>query len=461
MRTLKHHQELVEKILEAMAGVVVVDADNKIVYVNQNYADVLGVDPKEAEGQDVRDVIPGTRMPIVIETGREEIGSVFVTKKNQTIIVNRIPVRKDGKVIGAVALPALSKMDELTTTSTMEQLNRLNLEINQYKQELQRLRGAKYSLDQIIGASPVIERVKEAIRKVAKTRSTVLITGETGTGKELIAHAIHQQGPRSHNSFVRLNCSAIPKDLLESEFFGYEDGAFPGAKKGGKPGKFELAHGGSLFLDEIDQLHLDLQSKILRVIQEKEFERVGGVKTIETDVRFIFASNRDIEELVDKGEFRRDLYYRINVVVIHIPPLRERAEDIQLLIKYCLAKINHENGFNILGVTPPVMDLFMAYDWPGNVRELEHVLEGAANIALSGHLDIDSFEYFLPHLTGTRHATQNSRQGSLKDRQSMVETELIIEALKKTKGNKTRASEILKIDRSVLYDKIKRYNIQT
>ncbi|MDD5169661.1 MAG: sigma 54-interacting transcriptional regulator, partial [Syntrophales bacterium] len=197
MRTLKQHQEIVEKILEAMAGVVVVDADNKIVYVNQNYADVLDVDPKEAEGKDVRDVIPGTRMPIIIETGQEEIGSVFVTKKSQTIIVNRLPVKKDGKVIGAVAFTALSKMDDLTTISTMEQVSRLNFEINQYKQELQRLRGAKYSLDQIIGASPLIERVKESIRKVAKTRSTVLITGETGTGKELIAHAIHQEGPRS------------------------------------------------------------------------------------------------------------------------------------------------------------------------------------------------------------------------------------------------------------------------
>ena len=227
---------------------------------------------------------------------------------------------------------------------------------------------------------------KELARKVAQTKSTVLITGETGTGKELFAHAIHQASTRRHQSFIALNCAAIPKDLIESELFGYEEGAFSGARKGGKPGKFEMAHQGTLYLDEIDQLPLLVQSKILRAIQEKEVERIGGTRTTHTDIRLICTSNRNLRELVDKGEFREDLYYRIHVVSLHVPPLRERLDDIPELVNHFIAKINRGLGLNIRGIERDVLESFKRYYWPGNVRELEHVLERAANIALSGYL---------------------------------------------------------------------------
>jgi transcriptional regulator with PAS, ATPase and Fis domain len=440
--------------------VVVVDADNRIVYLNQNYADILGITTGNAIGRDAREVIPGSLMHRVLETGREEIGSAFVTKRDETIIVNRIPIRKDGKIIGAFAFSALSKVENLTTVSTIDQIHRLNWEISQYKQELGRLRGAKYSLDQIIGKSAAMQTLRDLIRKVASTKSTILITGETGTGKELVAHAVHQESPRSHQSFIRLNCAAIPRDLMESEFFGYEDGAFTGGKRGGKPGKFEMADNGSLFLDEIDQLHPDLQSKLLRVLQEQEFERVGGVKTIRTDVRFICASNEDLIDLVNRGEFRRDLYYRINVVNIYIPPLREHLDDIPLLVEHCISKINRKGGFAVKRLGEGVLELFMSYDWPGNVRELEHVLEGAANLELSGTLDMKVIETLMPHLSRIKD-TPPYFQNSLKDQKAKIEKDLIIDILKKTRGNKSRASRLLKLDRSVLYDKLRKYGIHT
>ena len=231
---------------------------------------------------------------------------------------------------------------------------------------------------------------------MAQTKSTVLITGETGTGKELFRACIHHASSRNHQPFIALNCAAIPRDLIESELFGYEEGAFSGARKGGKPGKFELAHRGSLYLDEIDQLPLPLQSKILRAIQEKEIERIGGTKVIDTDIRLICTSNRNLLELVENGEFREDLYYRINVVTLNVPPLRERLEDIPELVKHFIAKINKGLGLNIQGVHNDVLKYFKNYAWPGNVREVEHVLERAANIALSGYLHLYHFEQFIP-----------------------------------------------------------------
>ncbi|MFZ5643662.1 MAG: sigma-54 interaction domain-containing protein [Bacillota bacterium] len=448
-----------DQLLESMTGVVVTDMEGNIVYVNQRYADLLEVDPREVIGKPVKEIIPNTRMDIVTRTGKEEIGSVFVIKNGETIIVNRLPITKDGKIIGAFAFSVLSKIDELNTLSTIEQVNRLKSEISQYKHELGRLRGAKYSLEQIVGDSPVLQNIKEIIKKVSQTRSTVLISGETGTGKELIAHAIHQESPRNHKPLVRLNCAAIPGELLESELFGYEEGAFTGAKKGGKPGKFELAHGGTLLLDEINQLPLYLQSKLLRAIQEKEIERVGGVKPIDVDLRLICITNQNLIELVKKGEFREDLYYRINVVLINVPPLRDRAEDIPQLVDRCIVKINKDIGLNIQGVDSRVLDLFSKYDWPGNVRELEHVLERAANMVLAGNLDLESFEFFLPRMFKGGSTTNAEARTCLEEVRFKAERDAIMQALVSTGGNKKRASELLKIDRSVLYDKIKKYGI--
>jgi len=449
------YEEIIKQILEVIDTVLVTDRDGIIVFINKNYARILGIEPEMAIGKYVQEIIPASRMHIVAESGQEEIGSVFQLKNGQTMVCNRIPIKKDDTVIGVVAITTFKKMDELSTL--LEQVNRLNIEIHHYKKELRELRGAKYSIDNIIGNTPEIVKLKRLIANVAQTKSTALIVGETGTGKELFAHSIHDLSPRRHKPLVRLNCAAIPENLLESELFGYEEGAFTGAKKEGKPGKFEMANSGSLFLDEINQLPLFMQSKLLRVIQEKEIERVGGLSSKTIDVRLICASNQNLLEMVKNGSFREDLYYRINVVEISIPPLRERLDDLELIVNYLIDKINKEQGLYIKGVDRAVLELFHSYQWPGNVREVEHALERAANTILTGTLQLEHFNFMRISQKETMNDCVVSTH--LEDIKVKAEKEAIMKALVEAKGNKKLASDMLKIDRSVLYDKIRKYNI--
>jgi transcriptional regulator with PAS, ATPase and Fis domain len=448
---------LMTETLESIYAALVVNAAGKVAYINKKYADILGVDPITAIGQPVEKIVPRTRMPIVIKTGQEEIGSIFELKNGDTIVCNRIPIRNKEKVIGAVAFTTFTRMDELSTF--MKQIQRLHLEIDLYKKELGKLRGAKYSFEQIIGKTPAISKLKDLAQKVSQTKSTILITGETGTGKEFFAHAIHQHSPRTHHPFIRLNCAAIPTELLESELFGYEEGAFTGAKKGGKPGKFEQAHSGTLLLDEVNQLPMNLQSKLLRVIQEKELERVGGLRTIEIDVRLICTTNQDLLGLVQKGAFREDLFYRINVVELMIPPLRERLGDIPDLVQFCIARINRDLGLNIEGIETDVLERFQQYQWPGNVRELDHALERAANMALSGYLMREHFDFLELRMLNKQLPEIGEIDFSLESIRGRAEKEGIRQALAKAGGNKSVAADILRIDRSVLYDKTKKYGI--
>ncbi|MDO0822581.1 sigma-54 interaction domain-containing protein [Desulfosporosinus nitroreducens] len=453
----EENKDIFYHVLESMQGIVVADIDGKIIFLNDRYSEILQVDKHEAIGKDIRDVIPGTRMHIVARTGCEEMGSLFMLKNGESVLVNRIPVQKNGKIIGVASFGSLSKADEMSTMATIQKISHLSQELNQYKSELNKLRGAKYSLDQIIGNSPNLIKMKELIKKVAQTKSTVLITGETGTGKELVAHAIHQLSTRSHHSFVRLNCAAIPNDLLESELFGYEEGAFTGAKKGGKVGKFELAHGGSLLLDEINQMPQYLQSKLLRVIQEKEVERVGGSKPFDIDVRLIFTTNQNLQDLVHQDNFREDLYYRINVMNIEIPPLRERLDDIPLLVEHFIFKINKDLGLNITGIDDKVIKLFQDYHWPGNIRELENTIERAANLALQGTIKLELFEHFL--LRAEKERSRNRHEVCLETARVNAEKETIIRVLDQT-NSISMAAKLLRINRSVLYEKLKKYDIK-
>ncbi len=449
--------EIVELLLEALTGVIVTDAENKIIYISNVYANILQVQPAAVLGKPVAEVIPGTRMPIVLKTGHEEIGSLFSLKNGEKVIINRIPIKKGDAVIGVVAFSSLNNRAVLNTEATFAGVKRLIQEINRYKNELSQLRGARYSLNQIIGNSPGIAKVKSHVEKIAQTKSTVLITGETGTGKELVAHAIHQSSPRNHQAFVRINCAAIPMELIESELFGYEEGSFTGAKKGGKLGKFEMANYGTLLLDEINQMPLHLQSKLLRVIQEKELERVGGTKPIDIDVRLICTTNQNLLELVQEGKFREDLYYRVNVATIDIPPLRTRMEDIPLLINSLIAKINNELSINIEGISDAALELLCSYQWPGNVRELEHTIERAANFALSGVLTLEHFENLSLRVV-SRNA-ESMKLSGLSSARAKAEREAIIAVLTQTNWNVAKASQILNIHRTVLYDKLKKYNI--
>ncbi len=459
MRLNSAKEEMIDAIFETLSCLVVVDAEGRIIHLNNKYADILGVSLEKAIGESVDDIIPNTRMSLILTTGKEEIGSVFRMKNGETVVCNRFPIKKNGKIIGAFAHTTFTNNDEVKVF--IKQINDLNNELNQYRCILGKLQEAKYSLKNIIGNTPSINRVTAMIKKVAQTKSTVLIIGATGTGKELVAHAIHQEGKRRYKPFIRLNCAAIPKELLESELFGYEEGAFTGAKKGGKPGKFELAEGGSLLLDEINQLPLNMQAKLLRVIQEKEIERVGGTKTKDIDVRLICISNIDLAELVRKGEFREDLYYRINVVQINLPTLRERLGDIEELTNYFIAKINRNLGISITGISKDALNLFKSYDWPGNIRELEFALERAANCVLSGPLEVEHFDFLYQRLNRPNKQVDEGDKEvqTLNYIRSEAEKEAIINAMIKTNGNKRLAAQYLKIDRSILYDKLKKYNI--
>lgn len=305
--------------------------------------------------------------------------------------------------------------------------------------------------------------------KISVSNSAVLLTGESGTGKELFAHAIHQNSSREQFPFVRINCASIPEHLLESELFGYDEGAFTGAKKGGKRGKFELANFGTIFLDEIGDMPLSMQSKLLRVLQEGEVERVGGQKPKTIDVRIIAATHRNLEKMIEEGTFRQDLYYRLNVIKLEIPPLRERKEDIPYIATYLLKKLEkkfHQHGINL---TNRVISKLQQHNWPGNIRELENVLERAVNVLEGNTIDIVHLPLYLRengHFLSEKqkvYVDYNNHSDSfptLKETLSLVEKQAIINALQLSNGNKLEASKLLGIGKTSLYDKCKQYNIK-
>ncbi len=328
----------------------------------------------------------------------------------------------------------------------------------------------------IIGQSSQIQEVYSIIEKVADTPTSVLITGESGTGKELVARALHESSSRKDKPFIRLNCAAIPKDLMESELFGYERGAFTGAVTS-KPGKFELAHGGTLFLDEIGEIPVEMQVKLLRALQESEFERVGGIKTISVDVRLVTATNRDLKDMLTKQNFREDLFYRLNVVPIHLPALRERTSDIPLLVDHFLHKFNGRLRKKIEGCTAEAMVKLVAYPWPGNIRELENVIERAVLFCDDARIGVKDLT---PEVRGEGRPSHTPipgtaspinaegaavhAEGGLREQvraaMARLERDLIVRALQQTSGNVTRAARLLKISRKGLQLKMKELGLR-
>jgi nitrogen regulation protein NR(I) len=325
----------------------------------------------------------------------------------------------------------------------------------------------------IIGESPAIQEVYSIIERVADTPTTVLISGESGTGKELVARALHESSSLKDRPFIKVNCAAIPKDLMESELFGYERGAFTGAV-GSKPGRFELASGGTLFLDEIGEIPNEMQVKLLRVLQESEFERVGGIKTIRVDVRLVAATNRDLKKEIAVGSFREDLFYRLNVVPIALPALRERKTDIGHLVGHFVAKFNARLKKSVEGVEPEAMERLVAYGWPGNIRELENVIERAVLFADSPRIRLEDLSEELRDSAAADAARPPSSvppplgEASLADglkeqvkaAMSRLERDLIVRALHQTQGNVTHAARLLKISRKGLQLKMKELNLR-
>ncbi|MFS0555649.1 sigma-54 interaction domain-containing protein [Brevibacillus sp. 179-C9.3 HS] len=423
----------IQAILDASHdGIIAVDRNSTIIWVNKNAMEILGL-PGNIIGEKITRYIPHSDMLRILATGKKEIGDI-ATILNRQIIINRLPIVVDGEIVGAV-----STFKEITDIQKMEMRIR--------KQSMESGLEAKFRLEDIIGQSSVIREAKDWAETFARTDATVLIQGETGTGKELFAQGIHLSSQRATGPFIPVNCAALPGNLLESELFGYEEGAFTGARKGGKPGLFELAHGGTLFLDEIGEMSIPIQALLLRILQEKKVRRISGERIVPVDVRIIAATNRDLERLVEEKLFRSDLYFRLNVLTLELPPLRERIEDIPLLVASIMGEITERGDKKHLRVDEAVFHVLKQYDWPGNVRELRNVVERMVLLCKNDKLGKDDTAFFAKKLI-QRQAFQD---------QDEREAEVIRKALLETKGNKGEAAKILGMDRSTLWRKMKRY----
>ncbi|NLX61951.1 MAG: sigma 54-interacting transcriptional regulator [Tissierellia bacterium] len=433
-------------------AIVYVDRKGYIRLFNQAYADFLGIRIEDAIGKHVTEVIENTRMHIVVETGIAEYEDVQKIK-GKKMIATRIPVFVNGEVVGAVGKVLFKDINELKYL--YKKVSKIEKELKLYKNEFNMTNRPKYNLKDIIGESKEILRLKEFTKKIAKSNSNVLILGESGTEKELFAHAIHNNSSRAKYPFIKVNCGAIPYELLESELFGYEEGSFTGAKRGGKIGKIKAADGGTIFLDEIGDLPLSMQVKLLRFIQDKEIEKIGSIHSEEVDVRIVAATNKNLEEMINMGLFRLDLYYRLSVVTLRIPPLRGRKEDIPILSKYLIDKISKKNNIKVDGISEDALEYLKKYDWPGNVRDLENIIERAVNV-LDGETIITS-----KHLPSKiRGIMKNKVVRELKEVIEEAERQAIIDSLIICKGNRTLAAETLGISRTSLYEKMAKYNIK-
>ncbi len=364
-------QERLQMILESVQdGICVVDRSGEVTYVNPSYLRIVHKTPEMVVGQNVFEKAADGNRCAVLRSGIARIGSIRHKKDGTTIVANVNPIFVDGEIAGVVSV--IKDITEIQTL--MERLSQVSAKAEYLEQELLRTKKTAQAFANYIGKSGKVVDVLALASKAAASSANVLIRGESGTGKEVIAEGIHYASGRRRGPFIRVNCGAIPGALLESELFGHEKGAFTGAVRR-KLGKFELANHGTIFLDEIGELDKNLQVKLLRVLQQKEFDRVGGEETIHVDVRIIAATNRNLEEMVHEGTFRDDLYYRLNVIPIILSPLRDRPDDIPLLVEHFIEKISKENKKDVRGITPEAMQMFMHYRWPGNVRELENVIE--------------------------------------------------------------------------------------
>jgi transcriptional regulator with PAS, ATPase and Fis domain len=449
-------------------AMTVVDADGLIRYISPVHEKFFKISHGAAIGKPAREVIENTRLDVVLRTGRAEIGQ-SQEMKGTTRVVNRTPiVDRKGKVVGAIGQVMFKSPDAVNTMNA--ELNRLRQEVDLYRRVLTTNQLQHHGLKEIVGKSQRIEKLKDQITKVADLDVPVLITGESGVGKDLVAHAIHALSARSNASMVVINAAALPDSLVESELFGYEGGSFTGADRKGRRGKFAQANGGTLFLDEIADTPLETQAKLLRTLQDGTFSRIGGEAQHRSDFRLIAASNRDFQDMLATGQFRLDLFYRISTVTLRVPALRERLEDIPLLVEAELERFASRHGTPIKKFSVAAMDYLQSLPWPGNVRQLQHVVARAAIFTVDERINIhdlqpqrdDQFETFahvLPVSTLPAEVHRIAPSGSVQAAKSSVEAEMIRAALTLFKGNKKKVAEHLGISRSYLYKKLAQLNL--
>ncbi len=477
-------------------GMMVVDREHRVVWISEGYKGFLPAlgfaHESEFVGRRVEDVVPNTMMAQVIDSGRP-IMVDLLSNRAGTFLVSRLPLRDDqGQVIGAIGL-VLMDHPETTMQPLIGKFARLQAELESARRRLAEQRRPRHTIAGFIGASPAALDVKRQSRRVATTDATVLLLGETGTGKELLAQALHAESPRAGRPFVGVNIAAVPETLLEAEFFGVAPGAYTGADRKGRDGKFKLADGGTLFLDEIGDMPLALQSKLLRVLQEREVEALGSNRVEPVDVRIIAATSRDLEAMVTDGRFRADLYYRLNVLPIRLPALRERLQDLEALVQALVDDIARRSGLPGRSLAPDAIELLSRHAWPGNIRELRNALEqailmtddlvlGASHFprvaALLGPgrglVDAPAAAVRLPDAAGTS-ILEMSAPGSagvasgapsrgadarlrpLADQVAEVERAALAAALAATGGNRVAAARLLRMSRAALYERLARW----
>lgn len=465
------HQFLLDKLQETddvifeglienpHTGYLTVDCNGMITLINKTMAEALNLKTSEVVGKYISDVIPNSKLPEILATGRTDRNDIWTLSSGRDILVDRMPIIKDGKIIGAMVHSVIMDMAEVK--HLIQRFQDTQQELNIYKDAVCSIYRARWRFDHLIGQSLIFQNIVSMAKQFSQTSSTLLITGESGTGKELFAQAIHNASPRSSGPFIRINCAALPENFLESELFGYAEGAFTGAKKGGKPGKFELANGGTIFLDEIGDMPMSMQTKLLTVLQERVIERVGGTTPIQINARIIAATNKDLEAMVRNHQFRDDLYYRLNVVQLKLPPLRRRMDDLPMLTEDLMKKLNHKLQTSVDNISNEAMQLLQSYSWPGNIRELENLLERAINLAqMNSRSTIEAIDFpSLYDSTPMQIPTLSEGSKTLPERIDDLEKQLIIQALEKTNGNKTQAAKLLGIHSSALYRKLTKYQL--
>jgi transcriptional regulator with PAS, ATPase and Fis domain len=433
-------------------GMMLVDRSGRVVWINDSYKrflPALGFERAEDfVGKPVEQVVPNTLMRHVLESGKPILLDLL-TNKAGTFVVSRIPLRDDsGEVIGVLGM-VLFDHPETTLQPLIGKFARLQKDLDEARRELAAQRRAKYTFASFVGSSPAALEVKRQARRAAQTDGNVLLVGETGTGKELLAHAVHAASARADKPFIGVNLAAVPETLLEAEFFGVAPGAYTGADRKGRDGRFVLADGGTLFLDEVGDAPPALQAKLLRALQEQEIEPLGSNKVIKVDVRVIAATSRDLKTLVSEGRFREDLYYRLSVLPIRVPPLRERLSDLEALAENLLENIAARTGMPQRELTPAALAALAGHEWRGNIRELRNALEQAAMLTDHARLAAEDFAAILP-----RGAAPASAPRPLPQLIAELERSSIRSALEATGGNKVSAARLLGISRATLYEKL-------
>lgn len=435
-------------------GLILVDREGKIEFMDKYTERSFNLKPGEGKNFYITDVVHDTKLHLVAKTGVPGIGQVQEVR-GEKVVVSRLPIKKNEEIIGAVGKVIFHKVEEIENLN--KEIENLKMKVSNYKRRMSEEGFSHYTFENLLGNSEKFLKAKQTAIRVAQTDANVLLEGESGVGKELFAHSIHNLSRRANNPFIRVNCPSIPFELAESELFGYEKGAFSGARTEGKPGKFELSEGGTIFMDEVGSLPLSIQPKLLRVLQEREIERLGGKAASKVDFRLIAATNVNLSQLVEQGRFRSDLFYRLSTVPIKIPPLRQRREDTPLYVGHFLKEISKRLDIDVRKMSDDALQIMMNYSWPGNVRELTNVLEQSLlNAVQNGIILAENLPPFIFEKDNQIAENNFSLKGIL----TQTEKQIIKKALNSTSGNKRKAAKLLEIPRCSLYQKLKKYHIQ-